>query len=64
MAQNTYFEHNDSYDARTRTNTALRFLENYTARIDSADYSGSYLPYYHPNAVFHVDYVGSDAVWK
>jgi hypothetical protein len=68
MAENTYFEHNGVYDAHTRTHHALRFLENYTAKIDSADYSGSYLPYYHRNAIFHdatgVDYVGGEAIWK
>ena len=68
MAENTYFEHNGVYDAHARTNPALRFLENYTAKIDSVDYSGSYLPYYHPNAVFHdatgVDYLGGAEIWK
>lgn len=68
MAENTYFEHTGVYDSHSRINHALRFLENYTAKIDSADYSGSYLPYYHPQAVFHdatgVNYFGGEAIWK
>jgi hypothetical protein len=69
MSQNTYFEHHGSgYDAHTRSSPALRFLEHYSTKIDSADYAGSFLPYYHPNAIFHdatgVDYVGGAAIWK
>jgi len=68
MAENTYFEHNGPYpDAHSQQSPALRFLANYTARIDSADYACSYLPYYHPDAVFHdatgVDYIGGAAIW-
>ncbi|CZR51742.1 uncharacterized protein PAC_01619 [Phialocephala subalpina] len=67
MAENIYFEHKGPYDAHSRSNDALRFLANYTAKIDSANYDGSYLPYYHPDAVFHdatgIDYVGGQAIW-
>jgi hypothetical protein len=64
----TYFHHDGAYPTpTTEKNAALRFLANYTKRIDSADYNTSYLPYYHPEAVFHdatgVDYVGGQAIW-
>ncbi|RDW77526.1 hypothetical protein BP6252_05579 [Coleophoma cylindrospora] len=69
MAENSYFEHKGSFpDDHSRENHALRFMEHYVSRIDSADYKCSYLPYYHPQAVFHdttgVDYVGGPAIWE
>jgi hypothetical protein len=69
MAGNTYFEYHGTFpDAHTREHHALRFLEHYMTKIESTDYSGSYLPYYHPDAIFHdaqgVDYVGGEAIWK
>ncbi|TAQ90316.1 hypothetical protein B7494_g1353 [Chlorociboria aeruginascens] len=68
MAENTCFVHEGPYpDDHSRQNHALRFLEHYAQKINSAEYSGSYLPYYHPDAVFHdatgVDYVGGEAIW-
>jgi acid phosphatase family membrane protein YuiD len=59
----TYFEHTGPYpNEHSNLSPALRFLANYTSRIDSADYDCSYLSYYYPNAVFYdatgVDYVG------
>ncbi|KAM3075139.1 hypothetical protein ACMFMG_007404 [Clarireedia jacksonii] len=51
----------------SRQHPALRFLEFYVEKINGASYEGSYLPYYHPEAVFHdatgVDYVGGAEVW-
>jgi hypothetical protein len=65
----TYFEHTGPYpNTHSDLSPALRFLANYTKRIDSTDYNCSYLPYYHPNAVFHnataVDYVCGKAIWE
>ncbi|KAG4026754.1 hypothetical protein MFRU_037g00650 [Monilinia fructicola] len=52
----------------SRRHPALRFLENYIDKINSASYQGSYLPYYHPRSTFHdatgVDYIGGAAIWR
>ncbi|CAD6445541.1 9a495e7c-721d-4823-8d04-75e55552fffc-CDS [Sclerotinia trifoliorum] len=52
----------------SRQHPALRFLENYIKKINSASYSDSYLSYYHPRSVFHdatgIDYVGGAVIWK
>ncbi|PQE04759.1 hypothetical protein CJF30_00004541 [Rutstroemia sp. NJR-2017a BBW] len=42
-------------------------MEFYVEKINTASYEGSYLPYYHPDSIFHdatgVDYVGGAAIW-
>ncbi|KAH6679174.1 hypothetical protein B0J14DRAFT_558504 [Halenospora varia] len=64
----TYYHHTGPWPTpETEKVPALKFLANYTKRIDSADYDCSWLPYYHPDAVFHDatgrDYVGGQVIW-
>jgi len=69
MSQNTYFEHEGRFPTpRSDTNPALRFLANYVKRIDSADYNNSWLPHYHPQAVFRdatgIEYKTGPVIWQ
>jgi hypothetical protein len=59
--------HHGSWDAATRTNEALRFLEKYVAMVDSRNLSKPYLEWFTPDAAFQdadgTIYEGGAAVW-